>query len=514
MNHVTCAADRAACPDQDLAGSKAGVAQSLAGQSLLISGCTGFLGKVVLEKLLRLCPDVGPVFVLIRCTAQGSERRRQASTRLWQEVIASRAFDRLRAEWCEQFESRMAARLVPVPCDLAVDGLGLEPLDLQALHERVDAVVHCAASVVFDEAVDTALATNTLGALRMLRLAQGCRDAVFVHVSTAYVNGQRQGDIAEAPIPPAASIAHLRGDHGLGDYDVDREVTALQRFIDAHAGQRQALVEHGMRRARALGWHDTYTFTKAMGEQLIDRYRGTLAVAVLRPSIIESSLAEPEPGWIEGLNAADPLFVHYGKGRLREFPLDPDAIVDIVPVDVVANAVLCALPALRRQRESMWLQVVSGAANPLRARRLFELVHEAFVRQPFTDRQGQALEVARWRFPSPERFRRSLLWGSAWPLRVARAALHCLPQTRLVRGQRRRVLLQIERVDSALVLARLYEPYLRLRCRFGDLARQQLQGGLSEPDRHTFSLDVAGIDWADYIQRVHLPGLRRHVLRG
>ena len=30
-----------------------------AGKKVLLSGCTGFLGKVILEKLLRSCPEIG-----------------------------------------------------------------------------------------------------------------------------------------------------------------------------------------------------------------------------------------------------------------------------------------------------------------------------------------------------------------------------------------------------------------------------------------------------------------------
>jgi thioester reductase-like protein len=44
----------------------AGLIQFLEGQNIFVSGATGFIGKVLLEKLLRMCPDVGNIFVLIR----------------------------------------------------------------------------------------------------------------------------------------------------------------------------------------------------------------------------------------------------------------------------------------------------------------------------------------------------------------------------------------------------------------------------------------------------------------
>jgi fatty acyl-CoA reductase len=52
----------------------AGVIQFFEGQNILVTGATGFLGKVLLEKLLRSCPDVGNIFVLVR-PKKGKEPR-------------------------------------------------------------------------------------------------------------------------------------------------------------------------------------------------------------------------------------------------------------------------------------------------------------------------------------------------------------------------------------------------------------------------------------------------------
>lgn len=36
------------------------------GKNVFLSGCTGFLGKVVLEKIFRSCPDVNKIYVMVR----------------------------------------------------------------------------------------------------------------------------------------------------------------------------------------------------------------------------------------------------------------------------------------------------------------------------------------------------------------------------------------------------------------------------------------------------------------
>ena len=59
-------------------------------------------------------------------------------------------------------------------------------------------------------------------------------------------------------------------------------------------------------RANNFGWQDTYVFTKAMGEMVIDSMRGHLPTAIIRPSVVESSFREPFPGWMEGNRYCDP----------------------------------------------------------------------------------------------------------------------------------------------------------------------------------------------------------------
>ena len=40
-----------------------------AGRSIFITGATGFMGKVLVEKLLRSCPEIGRLYLLIRPTS-------------------------------------------------------------------------------------------------------------------------------------------------------------------------------------------------------------------------------------------------------------------------------------------------------------------------------------------------------------------------------------------------------------------------------------------------------------
>src|SRR4051794_36139626 len=90
------------------------------GPGLLLTGATGFLGGEVLGRVLERSER--PVYVLVRADSdEQAERRLEPSSR----------------------------RVVAVAADLARPGLGLDPARRAWLAERVDRIVHCAASVSF-----------------------------------------------------------------------------------------------------------------------------------------------------------------------------------------------------------------------------------------------------------------------------------------------------------------------------------------------------------------------------
>src|SRR5206468_10465929 len=124
---------------------------------------------------------------------------------------------------------------------------------------------------------------------------------------------------------------------------------------------------------------------KALGERALGETRGDIPVSIVRPAIIESALAEPVPGWIRGFRMAEPVIISYARGLLKEFPGVPEGIVDVIPVDLVVGAV-CAVAARGPVTSDSpganspvdVTQVASGSANPLRYRRLVDLVRSWF----------------------------------------------------------------------------------------------------------------------------------------
>ena len=87
---------------------------------------------------------------------------------------------------------------------------------------------------------------------------------------------------------------------------------------------------------------NTYTFTKAIAEQLVKEDRGDLPLSIVRPSIVAGAVKDPIPGWVDNLNGPTGIVVACGHGVLRTMYANPDYIADIIPVDTVIN-LMCAV---------------------------------------------------------------------------------------------------------------------------------------------------------------------------
>lgn len=516
-----------------------------------ITGATGFLGQGVVEKILRHAPDVARIYLMIRPRRRTSGKIVSAQERLEREVIQADVFAELRKKMGDAaFEALAHEKLVAVPSDLTQDRLGLDDAMFAQLTREVNIVINSAATVVFDEPLDVALAQNTLGPLRVVEFAKACDDAVLVHVSTAYVSGQQTGKVFEETPVPNRTVAHLLGQDVA--FDLDEEIAAIQayceeveqashdanriasfhRFLDrqdrgkrvtehrrAHQVEalrqrwkREQLVTRGLERGRELGWHDSYTMTKAMGEQMIVKTRGNLPVVIVRPSVIESSLSDPEPGWLDGLKVADPLIAHYGKGRLVDFPANPNVVLDVIPVDIIVNVIMGVLPTVKAEDEVKIYHVCTGDQNPMQVGDMVRLVYEYFVKHPMQDRKGRPIAVRPWKYPSLETFQRRLKYRYQMPVKTLMWLVDRMPRERFNKFRRQLTMLDAT-LDNARSLSQIYSTYVQLACVFQTQHMQALYAGMDDEDREKFNCDVSRIDWPTYIQDIHVPGLKRHVLK-
>ena len=494
------------------------------GKNLLITGATGLVGKVLLEKVLHDLPSVGHVYILIRSRVLPNGTEVSAQDRFIQEILSTSAFDSLRLHYGDAFEGLVKEKIAVIGGDLSEERLGLSEDVYRRLQREVNVVINSAALVSFDAPINQALTLNVLGTRRMLEFTRGCTNAIYAHISTCYVNGTREGPVPEELLHPTFTVGHFNG-RPQAPYDVDEELAAIQKRIEqlrnsegdnnGHSDDlhlEKHLVKEGLRWARSRGWNDVYTFTKAMGEQIIVRYQGEVPTLILRPSIIESAMETPQPGWLDGFRMLDPLIVAYGRERLPDFPGNKDGILDVVPVDMVANALLAAIPWSHQRGGLQICHVASGMENPLMLPQFAKLVQEHFRQRPLNTRTNRPQSLPDMTFPSTKSFLRRLFFRQRLPLNLSVILAKLNPSAE----KRRRALRAAESKRSALdrleLYARLYGPYAEVRCQYLTHRLKEIWDFLSPQEKAVFNFDVRTINWARYIQDVHIGGIRRFLL--
>lgn len=504
-----------------------GITQFLRGKNVLITGATGFLAKVLVEKVLREQPDVGHIYLIIQEKADVS-----ANQRLERQVIGSQVFDLLRETHVAEYGKFMLSKLTAVEGNISQEGLGLSTTVAEELMAKVDIMIHSAASTTFDERYDVALNVNTFGALRAAQFAEGCKNLqVLLHVSTAFVNGRRIGRTAEQPFSLGDSIAkELQGGENVPKLDVEEELALMNKELRAAEAEaeaaamspekRQAYIQRrmvavGLERAHLFGWQDTYVFTKAMGEMLISRYRHTLPIAVVRPSIVESSLSEPLLGWMEGIRMADPIFLAYGKGQVEGFPADRNGALDMVPVDMVVNAMLAMLVKHAKTNGLTIYHVATSVVNPLTNGKLAEAISEHFSLSPMFGKDGRPIRVEPLKvYGALYSFQAHMWFKYQLPLQAEKLLTSLQKSTVSSSLSRKRNNIMLKTFEQLSYLAKLYQPYTFYACRFDATNTLKLFAELSPKEQELFNFDLSKIDWRDYVVRVHIPGLRKFVLKG
>ena len=505
------------------------IREALAGKRLFITGTTGFLGTNLLERLLRSVPDC-EIVLLVR-----PGKRSSVDQRVKREILKNDAFDVLRRELGKEgFDAMVDRRLSAVAGDVSRDGLGLDDAS-RAVLASCDTIIHSAATVSFDSPLDSAVEVNLLGPTRIAAL---CNEIGItphlVAVSTCYVAGNRRGSAPEQLVdesPFFVDVDWRKEVEGArrARRDAEADSRTPEKLKDFRARARKELgaagtplladkteqlrvrwvsdrmVTAGRARAASLGWPDAYAYTKALGERALVETRGDVPVSIVRPSIIESALAEPKPGWIRGFRMAEPVIISYARGLLEEFPGVPEGIVDVIPVDLVSAAII-AVAAKGPEPAPEVVQVASGSQNPLRYRRLVDLTSEWFLQHPLYDTKGQPIVVPKWSFPGRGRVQ-GQLQRARKNLERAEHVLGTLP----LRGKQAEWTASIEakreEAERALGYVELYGAYAECEAVYGLDRLLALWDAQSPDDQRDFCFDPRVIDWTHFVEDIHLPSV-------
>ncbi|XP_053677823.1 fatty acyl-CoA reductase wat-like [Anopheles nili] len=288
-----------------------GVREFYNNATVLLTGGTGFVGKVLLEKLLR-CFDVKTVFLLIR------EKRNKSVVERLEEVFQDTIFDTIKSS--SDNGKPLLAKVVPIEVNFQSESVISTADRSRLLSEGVEVVFNVMASVKFNEDIETAIDTNVLSSRKLFLLTQELPHVrSIVHVSTFYSNCHRS-HIEE----------RIYEDLPFGGFD---NILALFRHLTPdEKDQLKPLVLGPM--------PNSYTFSKRCAEVMIAQQFAQLPIAVFRPPIVTSAYREPSPGWVNNFNGPAGMVVPVIRGQVYWCYGADDATVHMVPVDYCVNALL------------------------------------------------------------------------------------------------------------------------------------------------------------------------------
>lgn len=443
------------------------VGDYFAGKTVMLTGGTGFIGKVLVEKLLRCCPDVDKIYLLIRPKAG-----QDPVDRIRKEFSDCKLFDKLR-----KTQPNYDKKLIPICSDMVKPNLGLSDEDAATLQEDVHIIFHSAATIRFDEKLKLSLELNVVGCQKLIELSRKMkRLEVFEHVSTAYAHCDKQ-HIEEIFYPPPA--------------DVDKLLDAVSWMTDDMINNITP---------QLLGKKpNTYTFTKAIAEHKILELGKGLPICVIRPSIVGAAWKDPFPGWIDNLNGPSGLFIACGKGFINTMIGDKDVVFDLNPVDFVVNMMITIA----------WHTAVTKPTSiPL-----YNCVTSP--KNPFTVGQMASIQEIYHKIPLEKALRRpSAAFTTNQPLFEYRFAIGsripCYLMDLYLRfiGKRPRMVKISNQLTRVVHTLKYFTQNDWVWTNHNSVA---LQAALNEHDRKIYFMDVAEIHWPTYLEQWCI-GTKQYIL--
>ena len=510
------------------------VREALAGKHLLLVGVTGFIGKVWMVDLLEKIPEIAKITLLIR-----RNRTTSAQKRFEKIVEESPTLDRLQEIHGAKLAAFLKEKVEVVEGDVSLPGLGLDAATQARLQRSLDVVANSAGLTDFNPDLRDALSSNVDSTRYLLDFLRKCDHAGLMHLSTCYVVGMRDGRVNE----------ELRANYNPlnnPEFDAEKEIASLRELVArieersespelAKALKRQALgrggdtsavaadeldavtkrnrarwvrnrlVRAGMKRAQHLGWPNTYTFTKSLGESILAKQGRDLSIAIVRPSIVESSERTPFTGWNEGINTSGPLSYLLGT-TFRQLPSNERKCLDVIPVDMVTRGMTLIAAALVQRKHARLYQLATSAINPVNMARSIELTGLAH-RKHYKTQQGieHWIKVKFETIPvSKQRYERlSIPMQKAVVSRINKAATS-LHMSKPPLAKTERDLVRAEK------LIELYEPFILHNEHVFECENARLLSAALPPEEKLlFDFSPETIDWWDYWINIHIPALRR-----
>lgn len=425
-------------------------------KSLLITGGTGFIGQVVVAKLLRSCPQLRCIYFLAR------EKKGKNMDERFENLLKLPIFDGIPDE--------ILKKLKPVKSSLPEVGLGIDEDIRKEIQENTNVVIHLAATVRFDLDLVSTIKMNVLPIRELLQLAKECKKLeALCYVSTAY---------SQDNIPEGQTIEEKIYKPQL---DCSQFLKDLNTYENIEKEEEMQLM---------LGHSNPYTFSKALAEYLISEEGSGIPMVIFRPPLVGATYKDPLEGWSNGLSTLFSQSAMIGAGIFCTLKTKYHK-QEIVPVDFVANLIITSTYYVATQKSSKPLvcNCINNSSNTTGFRQLTTQIAAVFRENPF---------------PKTYRTPKFVHTSSSWKYSFYRFRFHTVPATlvdamAVMKGKKARMRSQYKSTDKAMKRAKFWHAK---DLSFETTSHSKILNCLQEKDKETFTFDFESIDWDDHWRKM------------
>ncbi|CAO1331806.1 unnamed protein product [Diamesa hyperborea] len=441
---------------------------------ILLTGGSGFIGKLLLEKLLRI--KVKEVILLLR------PKRGKTSDERLAEIFSGIVFHKLKSN-----NQSFMKRIRIVEGDFQIAGLGISEESREYIIKNAQIVLHAAADVKFDRSLKKAVEVNVRGTRDLLRMLEKAEKIeAIVYVSTVYSNCVN-ATIEEKFYPPP---------------------TDSDKMIEFVENMDENFEKHINKATRDLihPWPNTYVYTKALTEDIVRRYSLTLPIAVVRPSIVIATIEDPVAGWTDNIYGLNGAVIGIGLGIIRVLNINKDVVADIIPADYVVSSIMLVakktfdeslLPELT-PKEAKIYNCVSSPNNPIN----WKLVYDYSICAGSTIPPKKSLWIVTYRAVS-----------NPYVYSVLKFLLHIVPAMIIdcvlkIMGKKPKLMDLYAKVHK---FSTVITYFANTRWTIKNNNMRSVVKSLTKTDKTLFQCDIELMNWMDYFH-IYFRGLRRYIL--